>query len=146
MAHVFLSDEWFEAVRSLHTEFADRLPDPPTDAVANITVSGVPFGAGRIEMSLDAGQGRLAIEHGHRDDAELTLTTDYDTARALLLTTTGDGGGLPAVTRAFFEGRILLQGDITRFMALQQPATEIDPVAAELAQRVRDLTEPPPPS
>ncbi len=143
MAHVFLSEEWFAAVEALRAEYEGRLPDPPTDAVANVTVTGVPFDADRMHLHVDAAQGRLAVGRTHRDDAELTITTDYGTAQALILES-DQPTGVQALTRAFFEGRITLQGDLTRFMALQEQVGQPDEVTAELARRVREITAPTP--
>ena len=75
--------------------------------------------------------------------ADVTLTLDYATARAVLV-----DQDPAAVIQAFFAGKITMQGDITKLMALQAglspAALADDPEAAstvaEVASRIRAIT------
>ena len=67
----------------------------------------------------------------HHDD---TLTLDYATAKAILVE-----GNPSAGMQAFMAGRIKVDGDMSKLMALQGAAP--DPTAAEVASRLRAITD-----
>jgi putative sterol carrier protein len=84
---------------------------------------------------MDTSSGELELEFGHLADPDLTVTMDYATAKAIIVE--GDPG---AGMQAFMAGKIRVQGDMTKLMALQQ-AGEPDPAAAEAASRIQAITE-----
>ncbi len=43
--------------------------------------------------------------------------------------------------QAFLQGKVRVEGDMAKLMALQAGGAAADPSAAELAQRLRDITE-----
>jgi hypothetical protein len=136
-SHPFLSDEWIEAARAVHLEYEGRLPPPPLPVRANLVVTQVPHGEGRLEGHVDTTGGQLTIDHGHLPSPDLTVTVDYGTARAAFVTQ-----DLQALMQSFLGGKILVEGDVTKLLALQAPPK--DPAAAALAaevgQRIRDIT------
>ena len=134
----FLSDEWLAAVQRIRDEYAARVASPDRVVRMNQVITNVPFGDGTIKVHVDTSAGRAILDVGHLEDPEITVTVDYETARAVM-------AGLlvqdaqPAV-QAFMSGRMRIEGDLARLMVmLQQPVTP-DPLAAEVAQRVREIT------
>ena len=133
--HPFLSDEWLAAARALREEFADHAPAIDHEVRINLVIVDVPFGAGTTEAHVDTSGGTLFMELGHLPDAELTLTLDYDTAKALAVE-----GDPQAATHAFMGGRIKTQGDLTKLlMLIAQPPVPTDEAKA-MAERLRAIT------
>jgi hypothetical protein len=136
----FLSDEWVEAARRLRSEYAEEVPAAPVAVRANLVITDVPFAEGTMAAHLDTSSGRVAVETGHLDRPDVTVTLGYDTARAILV-----GGDANAAMQAFFGGRIRVDGDLTKLLATMQmgmtPGAVADPRAAELAGRLLDITE-----
>jgi hypothetical protein len=133
----FLSDEWIEAARELRVEYASRLPKTPFAVAMNLVITDLPFGSGRMLAHLDTSEGTPEVDLGHLEKPDLTVTTDYQTIRVILVE--GDAQGAMA---AFLSGRIRVDGDITKLLQLQ--ATGLtgsdDPVSEELAQRLKAIT------
>lgn len=113
----FLSDEWIEASRALHEEYRDFLPPPPVAVRMNQVLTGVPFGAGIVHAHLDTSSGWAELGAGHLDSPDLTVTLDYETARSLFV-----GADPTAAMAAFLSGRMRVDGDITKLIALQSGA------------------------
>lgn len=128
MTHIFLSSGWIEAARLIRSEYDERVPIPDVPLKANVVVTEVPFDDGQINGYIDTSDGSILLEHGELADAELTVTTDYDTARALFVSQ--DVG---KIMESFMLGRILVTGDISRLLALTPPT---DPDQLELAQQI----------
>lgn len=111
--HAFLSDEWFSEVERLVAEHGTG-EGPSQDIMVNLVITDTPFGADR-EMHLGARNGTPAWGQGHREDGEVTLTLDYDTAKEIFV-----AGNPQAGMQAFMAGKIRVQGDMTKLMAMQQ--------------------------
>src|SRR5688500_9558508 len=94
--HPFLSDEWVAAARTLREEYRSSVPAFDQVVRINLVITGVPFGDGSTEAHVDTSGGDLFVDLGHLDGAELTLTLDYDTAKALAV-----DGDPQAATQAF---------------------------------------------
>ena len=69
--------------------------------------------------SIDTSSGQLAIEDGHIDEPDLTITTDYETAKTLFVQQDP-----AAAMQAVFAGKIKVQGDMSKLLALQLPLNE----------------------
>lgn len=133
-AYPFLSPEWTEEARKVRAEYADRAPAAPVTMRMNLVVNDVPFGEGTLDAHLDTTGGDLVLDQGHLDDADLKVTIDYVTAKATLIE-----GNPQAAMQAFMAGRIRVEGDMSKLLALQ--GSPADPVHLEIAQRMRDITE-----
>ncbi len=133
-AYQFLSPDWVDASRQVREEYADRAPAPPVTMRMNLVVNEVPFGEGTLDAHLDTTSGDVVLEQGHLDEADLKVTIDYETAKAILIE-----GNPQAGMQAFMAGRIRVEGDMSKLLALQ--AAPADPVHLEIAQRIRDITE-----
>ncbi len=133
--HPFLSDGWITAVRELREEYRERTTEPVGEKVRmNQLVTDVPFGEGVIHSHLDTSSGELKIELGHLDAPDVTLTLDYDSARSIFVNQDRD-----AAMQSFMAGKIKVQGDMAKLLAMLQTPT--DPLAAEVAERIKALTE-----
>ena len=64
----------------------------------------------------------------------MTVTLDYETAKAIFVE-----GNPQAGMQAFMAGKIKVQGDMTKLMAMQSGAPS--PEQAELATKIKDITE-----
>jgi hypothetical protein len=133
-AYPFLSPEWTEAARELRAEYADTVPPAPVTMRMNLVVNDVPFGDGPLDAHLDTTNGDFVLEHGHLEGADLKITIDYATAKAILIE-----GNPQAGMQAFMAGRIRVEGDMSKLLALQ--GAPADRVHVEIAQRMRDITE-----
>ena len=129
----FLSPEWIEAARRVRDEYADRLPAAPLSIRANVVVTEAPFDGGPVRAYVDTSSGALTLDLGALDQPELTIKIDYVTARRIFVDRDQN-----AAMEAFFSGRIVVEGDITKVLALQGQTA--DPVAEEIADRIADFT------
>lgn len=110
--HPFLSDEWFAIVEKLVEEHGAEAPEH-TEMVMNLTVTETPFGEER-HMHMGAREGRGHWGIGHATDADVTLTTDYTTAKEVFVS-----GDPAAGMQAFMAGKVKIQGDMAKLMAAQ---------------------------
>jgi putative sterol carrier protein len=131
--YAFLSDEWTAEARKLQAEFAGRAPKAPVEMRMNLVVKDVPFGDGCIDAHLDTSAGEVVLEVGHLESPDLTVTVDYDTAKAILVDHDPQAG-----MQAFMAGRIKIEGDMSKLLAMQ--AGPVDPVHAEIVGRIRSFT------
>lgn len=129
--HLFLSDAWFDEVRRLH-DAAGRAAPEGADIRMNLMITATPFD-GDLAMHMAATGGQADWGKGHLDDADVTLTLSYDTARAIFV-----DGNPQAAIEAFMAGRIIVQGDITKLMAMQAGPGA---AASELTKALQEITE-----
>lgn len=133
----FLSDEWLAEARRIRAELKDQTPAIPVSVRMNQIIQAVPFGEGTIQAHVDTSSGQLELETGHLDSPDLTVTIEYQTAKAILV-----DGDAQAAMQAFLSGRIKVDGDITKMIALQSAGTSgaASPAALELARRLQAIT------
>lgn len=134
MSHEFLSDQWISAARDIRHRYANDVPRIDAVVRINVITNKVPFGDGTIKAYIDTSSGTLDMELGQLDSADLTVTTDYDTARQLFVEQDPT-----ASMQAFMQGKIKVEGDITRLMMMQTalPQTE---TAEKVAQEIKNIT------
>ena len=130
----FLSDEWMDEARKIREEHRGKGGAAPQPMKMNQIITDVPFGDGTINAHMDTTSGEMEMDLGHLDDAEVTVTVDYATAKAIFV-----DGNPQAGMQAFMSGKIKVQGDMTKLMAMQQ--TTPDPVAMEVAAKIKEITE-----
>lgn len=130
MAYQFLSDEWVEAARKIRAEAAAPTTTPQPVKM-NLTITDVPFGDGSVDAHMDTTSGELQLDLGHLDGSDVSATLDYETAKAMIV-----DNNPQAAMQAFMAGKIKLQGDMTKAMALQGAPT--DPA---LTQKLQEITE-----
>lgn len=130
----FLSDEWLEAARALRHDYADRLPEVTIEVRLNQVITDVPFGEGTVHAYVDSTDGNLELELGELDEPDVTLTTDYETAKAMIV----DQDPATAM-QSLMEGKIKVQGDLMKLMAMQ--AVPPNEASIELAAEIQSITE-----
>ena len=131
--HPFLSDEWFAIVDQL-VEVHGAEVQTQASITMNASVTDTPFGDER-HLHMGTRDGRVHWGIGHVDDADLTLTTDYETAREVFVT-----GDPQAGMQAFMAGKVRIQGDLAKLMAAQ--ASGVGPGAnGALAEASQGITE-----
>ena len=102
----FLSDAWFDAAEKVIHEH--ETPAPPTSLVMNLEVSD---GDKTTEFHMGSKDGATLFGKGHTDGADLTLSTDIDTAREVFVANNPAAG-----MQAFMAGKVRVQGDMTKLM------------------------------
>jgi putative sterol carrier protein len=133
----FLSDEWVAESRRIREEYKDQIPEIAVSVRMNQVVNEVPFGDGVIHAHVDTSSGGLEIEPGHLESPDLTVTLSYATAKSILV-----DGDTQAAMNAFLGGRIKVDGDITKMLALQTvgASSASDPRAVEMVKRIQAMT------
>ena len=133
MPYEFLTEEWMTEAKRLRDE-AGAPASPPAHVIRmNQVITGAPFSDEDILAYMDTSDGELKMELGALDSPDLTVTVDYDTAKAIFVEQNAQAG-----MQAFMAGKVKVQGDMTKLMAMQQTAP--DPGAVELAQKIKDMT------
>jgi hypothetical protein len=130
----FLSAEWLDAARSIRAEYESSGVPIAHSIRMNLVIEEVPFGEGTVHAHMDTTSGELVLDVDHIDPVDLTVTVEYDVAKAILVE-----GNPQAGMQAFMSGRIKVVGDISKLMALQ--AGGADPSASEVAARIQAITE-----
>jgi hypothetical protein len=130
----FLSDDWVTEARRIREEYSGDRGTIPHKMKMNLVITDVPFGDGAIDAHMDSTDGSLKLELGHIDPADLKIILDYATAKAILVE-----GNPQAGMQAFMAGRIKVEGDMAKLMALQ--TLPPDETAQQMAKRLREMTE-----
>ena len=134
MPSKFLSDEWVVEAKKIREEFAGK-GTPPAHAVRmNQVITDVPFGDGSIDAHMDTSGGDVDFDLGLLENPDLTVTLDYETAKSIIVDQNPQAG-----MQAFMAGKIKVQGDMTKLMAMQSGTP--DPTAQEVAERIKAITE-----
>ena len=130
----FLTEEWVTEAKKIREEF-DGQGTPPAHVVRmNQIITEVPFGDSEINAHMDTSNGSIEMDLGHLENPDLTVTLDYATAKAIIV-----DGNPQAGMQAFMQGKIKVQGDMTKLMAMTQGAP--DAAAAQVAERIKEITE-----
>ena len=136
----FLSDEWVTAARTIYDAHKGEGPSLPVSLKANLNITDAPFGDGPIQAHLDTSSGELTLDMGHLETPDVTLTMGYETAKAQIVTQDQQ-----AVMQAFMGGRIKIEGDMSKVMALAAGSAaggpEAQAIAAKISAEIQDITE-----
>jgi len=130
----FLSDQWITEVTRLHDEVVTGSTTAAQSVRMNLILTQSPLDDDPTQAHVDTSSGEVVVGLGHLGDPDLTVTVDYDVAKAILV-----DGDAQAAVQALMSGRIKIDGDMTLLLALQN--TSVDPVHQQLAARVREITE-----
>ena len=135
-AYPFLSDDWIAAVEKLQSQYKDQLPPPPVAVKLNLVVTDLPTpfqstkaNNGALEGHINTEDGQLLVNLGHLENPEITVTTDYETAKATFVTRDQQ-----EVMAAFLSGKVLVEGDASKLLALQAPPSDSD--EASIANKI----------
>ena len=134
MSHPFLSPEWIAAAKGVRTKYADQAARVTTSIRLNGVVTDTPFGAEPLNIALDTSSGTIFLELGSLENPDLTITTDYQTAQKIFVEQDQAGA-----MQAFMGGRIKVQGDMMKLMALQTQMPD-DEIARQISHEINDLT------
>ena len=134
MPHPFLSDEWMAEANAIRERHAGKTDKVKGSFRINQVVTGVPFGDGTVESYLDTSSGDVVMELGKLDEPDVTVTTDYATAKAIFVDQDQAAG-----MQAFMSGKITVQGDMMKLMALQA-AMPNDAVSQQIAEEIKGIT------
>jgi hypothetical protein len=135
----FLSPPWMDAARAIYN--AHRSEAPPVDVPlrANLVITDTPFGEDPLEAHLDTSRGELELDLGHLDAPDVTLTLEYETAKAQIV-----AQDTSAVIQAFMAGRIKIEGDMAKVLGLAtgQIASEGgEAMTRQVAAELQAITE-----
>ena len=130
----FLSDDWIAEARRIREEYDSGAHRPPPGEDEPRHHRGALRRRGRSTPISTPPKGSVRLDLGHLDPADLKVTVDYITAKSILVE-----GNPQAGMQAFMAGKIKVEGDMAKLMALQ--TVPPDAGAQEIAQRLRDITE-----
>jgi putative sterol carrier protein len=130
----FLTPEWVAAAKAIRDEFAGEAPAPAHTVRMNQIITDVPFGDSDVKAYLDTSNGSTDMDLGELENPDLTVTVDYDTAKAIMV-----DGNPQAGMQAFMAGKIKVQGDMTKMMAVAGGNAQ-DPTAQKVAERIKEIT------
>ena len=136
MAYPFLSDAWIAEARAIRDRLGPASSPAAQPVTVNLTVTGVPFGTGTVESYIDTTSGELVLDLGQLDAPDVSLTTDYDTARAIFVTQDPAAG-----MQAFMAGKVVVQGDMMKLIVLQSMSVA-DDTAREISEAIQQMTAP----
>src|SRR3954452_9662020 len=123
-----------DEAKKIREEFAGK-GSPPAHAVRmNQVITDVPFGDGSLNAHMDTSGGDVDFDMGHLENPDLTVTLDYETAKAIIVDQNPQAG-----MQAFMAGKIKVQGRMTKLMSMQ--SAQRDPVAQQVAERIKAITE-----
>ena len=129
----FLTPEWIAAAKKIRDE-ADAPATPPAHTIRmNQVITDAPFTDEEIKVFMDTTGGELELDLGELDNPDLTVTVDWATAKAIFVDQNPQAG-----MQAFMAGKVKVQGDMTKLMAMQQTAP--DPNAQALADKIKEMT------
>ncbi len=131
MAHEFLSDDWFEAAKAVYEEHGKGVK-PPFAIRMQQVVTDVPWG-GEVRTFIDTSGDEPRMEKGELDKPDVTLTTDYATAKKLFV-----DQDQAAAMQAFMSGKIKVAGDMSKLM-MMQTAPPVDAMVA-ISAHIKAMT------
>ena len=137
MSHEFLSPAWMEAARAIRKKYADQATKVTTVIRMNQVITDVPDGVSdgpTLKTYMDTSSGNVEMEIGELETPDLTITTDYDTARKLFVEQDQAAG-----MQAFMAGKIKVQGDMMKMMAMQTAMPQ-DDIAKTIANEIKSIT------
>jgi len=134
MTYQFLTEEWMTAAKAIREKYADQVPAVTVSIRMNQVITDVPFGDGTVKSYLDTSSGSVEMELGELETADLTVTTDYDTARKVFVDQDQAAG-----MQAFMSGKIKVQGDMMKMMAMQTSMPQ-DDIAKQIASEIQAIT------
>jgi putative sterol carrier protein len=121
--HVFLSDGWIEAAKAAYEAHGVTVP---YKIRMNQVITDCPFEPSEVRMYMDTSEGTMVTGKGELEGAEVTLTTDWETSRKIIVEQ-----DQAAAMQAFMSGKIKVTGDMTKIMMMNaNPPTEAQKAAA----------------
>ena len=114
----FAGDAWMDEAKKIRDEVGDSDTPPVHKVRMNLVIVDCPDGVGTdgtVDTHMDTSGGQVEMDLGHLDEPDLTVTADYETAKAIFVDQNPQAG-----MQAFMSGKIKVQGDMAKLMAMQQ--------------------------
>ena len=123
----YLSDEWFAKIEEFSEELNVEIPAQLADMKINMTVTS---DEGDCDFCMNGGK----IQKGHLPDATTKVTVPMDFAKKIFVDQDQAAG-----MQAFTSGKLKIEGDIGKMMALQS----IQPTESQklLQEKMKEITE-----
>ncbi|MUH51920.1 MAG: SCP-2 sterol transfer family protein [Actinobacteria bacterium] len=121
-------------VRVIRAKYEGQAGKVSQSIRVNQIITDAPFGDGTIKSYIDTSSGDMVMELGELDGPDVTVTTDYTTARKMFV-----DGDQAAAMQAFMSGKIKVQGDMMKMMALQT-AMPSDEATKAIAEEIKGIT------
>ena len=134
MPNPFLSEEWMTEARVIRAKYEGQTSAVSQSIRVNQVITGAPFGEGTVKAFIDTSSGSVVMELGELETPDVTVTVDYDTARKMFV-----DGDQAAAMQAFMSGKIKVQGDMMKMMALQT-AMPTDDATKAIAEELKGIT------
>ncbi len=137
MSHPFLSSAWMDEARAIREKYAAEAAKVSASIRMNQVITDVPESVGSgdtIRAFMDTSSGDVVMELGELEAPDLTLTIDYDTARKIFVEQDQAAG-----MQAFMSGKIKVQGDMMKMMAMQTSMPQ-DDIAKTIAAEIKGIT------
>jgi len=135
MPSQFLSDVWINEAKAIRAKYEGQTGKIAQSIRINQVITDAPFGDdGVIKSFIDTSSGDVVMDLGELEGADCTITTDYATARALFV-----DQDQAAAMQAFMGGKIKVQGDMMKMMALQT-AMPTDEASKAIAEEIKGIT------
>jgi len=134
MPNPFLSDEWMTEAKAIRAKYEGQTGKVAQSIKVNQVITDVPFGDGNINSYIDTSSGDVVMDLGSLEAPDVTVTTDYATAKALFV-----DQDQAAAMQAFMTGKIKVQGDMMKMMALQT-AMPTDDASKAIAEEIKSIT------
>lgn len=137
-SHPFLSPSWLVAARTIREKYADQTAKVVVSIRMNQVITDVPddvSAEGLVKTFMDTSSGNIVMDLGELDTPDLTITTDFATARALFVEQ-----DQAVAMQAFMAGRIKVNGDMMKMMAMQTGMPQ-DDIAKTIAGEIKEITE-----
>ena len=130
----FLSPEWIAEAKKIRDESGGANGVMPGSIKMNLIITEVPFGEGALDAHVDTTEQNVDIDLGHLEAADVKITIGYDTAKGVFVQ-----GNQQAAMQAFMAGKIKVEGDMAKLMAMQ--TAQPDPSAIEITNKIKEITE-----
>jgi putative sterol carrier protein len=133
--YLFLSDDWVTEARRIREQHAGGGIAVPSVVKLNQVITEVPFREEPVKAHLDTSSGELVMELGHVETPDVTITLDYETAKAIFVDGTAQAG-----MAAFMAGKIKVEGDLAKLIAALQQVNPSAFEASEVQRRIKEIT------
>ncbi|MGC9155445.1 MAG: hypothetical protein ACP5HZ_07335 [Ferrimicrobium sp.] len=123
----FLSPQWLEEFRGITERLGIEPMRVDVTLRMNQIISGCPFQEEPLKAYLDTSSGVVELDLGELEEADLTVSLDYETAKALFVEFNPQ-----RAIESFIAGKILVTGDMTKLLGLTQVfagRTDDDPMS-----------------
>jgi len=134
MPSPFLSEQWMTEAKAIRAKYEGQTAKVTASVRVNQVITDVPFGDGTINSFIDTSSGDMVMDLGTLDSPDVTVTTDYATAKKLFV-----DQDAAAAMQAFMGGKVKVQGDMMKMMALQT-AMPTDEASQAISAEIKAIT------